>query len=407
MRDVSWQAVPGRGSASPAAVIDAELLEERRMAPPGAKQMRRAYGFDEVSIVPGDVTINPELTDISFTLGEVKMRLPFLAAGMDAVVSPRSAAVFSELGGLAVLNLDGLQTRYDDPEGVLQEIAAASEEDVAALLQRIYSQPVRPQLVGERVGEIKRQGALCAVSCTPASAKRLAPLAVEAGIDVLVVQSTVTTARHSSRSLEGLRFEKLCEQVQVPIVVGNTVSFGPCKDLMETGIAAVLVGVGPSVICTTREVLGIGVPQVTAIIDCAAARDAYLRESGRYVPIIADGGIHTGGDLCKALAAGADAVMLGTLLAVAEEAPGRGHHWGMSAPHAELPRGKRVHVGVRASLEKILYGPTSRSDGTENLAGVLRTALGVCGASNIREFQQAEMIIAPSIKTEGKTITSA
>jgi IMP dehydrogenase len=207
--------------------------------------------------------------------------------------------------------------------------------------------------------------------------------------------------------LEGLRFEKLCEQVPVPVVVGNTVSFAPCKDLMETGIAAVLVGVGPSVICTTRDVLGIGVPQVTAIIDCAAARDAYLRESGRYVPIIADGGIHTGGDLCKAFAAGADAVMLGTLLAVAEEAPGRGHHWGMSAPHAELPRGKRVHVGVRASLEKILYGPTSRSDGTENLAGVLRTALGVCGASNIREFQQAEMIIAPSIKTEGKTITSA
>jgi IMP dehydrogenase len=406
MRDVSWQGVPGRGSASPGTVID-ELLEETRMAPPGAKQMRRAYGFDEVSIVPGDVTINPELTDISFTLGDIKLRLPFLASGMDAVVSPRSAAAFSELGGLAVLNVDGLQTRYDDPDGVLQEIAAAGEGEIAGLLQKIYSQPARAELIGERIREIKRKGALCAVSCTPATAKRVAPVAVEAGVDVFVVQSTVTTARHSSRSLEGLRFEKLCEQVPVPVVVGNTVSFAPCKDLMETGIAAVLVGVGPSVICTTREVLGMGVPQVTAIIDCAAARDVYQRESGRYVPIIGDGGIHTGGDLCKAFAAGADAVMLGTLLAVAEEAPGRGYHWGMSAPHAELPRGKRVHVGVRASLEKILYGPTSRSDGTENLARVLRTALGVCGAGNIREFQQAEMIIAPSIKTEGKTITSA
>ncbi len=406
MRDVGWQGVPGRASAS-SAVIDAEQREEMRLAPPGAKQMRRAYGFDEVAIVPGDVTINPELVDISFALGDVKLRLPFLAAGMDAVVDPRSAAVFSQLGGLAVLNVDGLQTRYGDPESVLREIAAAPQETVGALLQRIYSQPVRLDLVGERVRAVKREGALCAVSCTPANAKRFAPVAVEAGVDVFVVQSTVTTARHSSRSLEGLRFDKLCEQVPVPVIVGNTVSFGPCKDLMETGIAAVLIGVGPSVICTTRDVLGIGVPQVTAIIDCAAARDAFERESGRYVPIIADGGIHTGGDLCKAFAAGADAAMLGTLLAVAEEAPGGGYHWGMSAPHAELPRGKRVHVGVRASLEKILYGPTSRSDGTENLAGVLRTALGVCGASNVREFHQAEMVIAPSIKTEGKTITSA
>ncbi len=407
MRDVSWQGVPGRGSASPAGVVDAELLQERRLAPEGAKQMRRAYGFDEVAIVPGDVTINPELTDVSFSLGNVKLRLPFIAAAMDAVVSPRSAAAFSDLGGLAVLNVDGLQTRYDDPDTVLNDIVTASDAEVAPLLQKIYSASVKPNLIGERVTDIKRRGALCAVSCTPASAKRVAPIAVEAGVDIFVVQSTVTTARHSSRSLEGLRFEKLVQQVPVPVVVGNTVSFGPCKDLMETGIAAVLVGVGPSVICTTREVLGIGVPQVTAVIDCAAARDAYLRESGRYVPIIADGGIHTGGDLCKAFAAGADAAMLGTLLAVAEEAPGRGYHWGMSAPHAELPRGKRVHVGVRASLNKILYGPTSRSDGTENLAGVLRTALGVCGAANIREFHQAEMIIAPSIKTEGKNITSA
>ena len=407
MRDVGWQGVPGRGSLSLTPTVDPELREGAHVGPPGAKQMRRAYGFDEVSIVPGDVTINPELTDVSFTLGNLKLELPFLAAGMDAVVSPRSAVVFSQLGGLAVLNLDGLQTRYDDPDAVFAEIAASPKSEVGALLQRAYSQPVRLELVGERVSAIKRQGALCAVSCTPGNAKRFAQPAVEAGADVFVVQGTVTTARHSSRSVEGLRFEKLCQQVPVPVVVGNTVSFGPCKDLMETGIAAVLVGVGPSCICTTREVLGIGVPQVTATIDCAAARDQYFQESGRYVPIITDGGIHAGGDLCKAFAAGADAVMLGTLLAVAEEAPGGGYHWGMSAPHAELPRGKRIHVGVRSSLKKIIDGPTSRSDGTENLAGVLRTALGVCGAGTIREFQQAEMVIAPAIKTEGRSFASA
>ena len=407
MRDVGWQNVPGRATASPTATVDTELPEGKEMGPPGAKQMRRAYGFDEVSIVPGDVTINPELTDISFTVGGVRLELPFIAASMDAVVSPRSAARFSELGGLAVLNLEGLQTRYEDTEAVLEEIASAPQAEVGALLQRAYAQPVCPELIGERVQEIKRLGGRCAVSCTPANAKRFAPAAVEAGIDIFFVQSTVTTARHSSHSLEGLRFDKLCQQIPVPVVVGNTVSFGPCKDLMETGVAGVLVGVGPSCICTTREVLGIGVPQVTAVIDCAAAREAYLRESGRYVPIIADGGIHFGGDLCKAFAAGADAAMLGTLLAVAEEAPGRGYHWGMSAPHAELPRGKRVHVGVRTSLERILFGPTSRSDGTENLAGVLHTALGVCGASNIREFQQAELIIAPAIKTEGRNFAPA
>ncbi len=404
MRDAGWQDVPPRVPASLASTI---VREEDAMAPPGAKQMRRAYGFDEVAIVPGDVTLNPELTDISFTLGDLKLPLPFIAAAMDAIVDPRSAVVFNKLGGLAVLNLEGVQTRYEDPDGVLAEITAADMTEVGAILQKIYSQPVRVELIGERIGEIKRQGALCAVSCTPAHAKKLAPLAVEAGVDVFVVQSTVTTARHISRSLEGLRFEKLCQQLPVPVVVGNTVSYGPCKELMETGVAAVLVGVGPSCICTTREVLGIGVPQVTATIDCAAARDQHFREKGRYVPIITDGGIHAGGDLCKAFAAGADAVMLGTLLAVAEEAPGRGYHWGMSSFHPELPRGTRVQVGRRSTLKKVLHGPTSRSDGTENLTTVLRTALGVCGAGNIREFQQVQLMIAPAIKTEGRSFASA
>lgn len=404
MRDIGWQDVPAR---VPASLVPTVEPREEAMAPPGAKQMRRAYGFDEVAIVPGDVTLNPELTDISFSLGDIKLPLPFIAAAMDAIVDPRSAVVFNQLGGLAVLNLEGVQTRYEDPEGVLAEIASARIDEVGALLQRIYSQPVKPALIGERIRQVKSAGALSAVSCTPANAKKFAPLAVEAGVDVFFVQSTVTTARHISRSLEGLRFEKLCQQLPVPVVVGNTVSFGPCKELMETGVAGVLVGVGPSCICTTREVLGIGVPQVTATIDCAAARNAYFRESGRYVPIITDGGIHSGGDLCKAFAAGADAVMLGTLLSSAEEAPGRGHHWGMSAPHPELPRGTRVTVGVRNNLKKILHGPTSRSDGTENLAGILRTALGVCGAGNVREFQQVELMIAPAIKTEGRTFASS
>jgi IMP dehydrogenase len=371
-------------------------------APPSAKIMRRAYGFDEVAIVPGAVTVNPELTDISFTLGDLHFSLPILAAAMDAVVDPRFAVDFYQMGGLAALNLEGVQTRYDDPAAILEEIAAAPKSQVTALLQKVYSQPIRTELIGTRVREIKSRGALCAVSCTPANTKRFAPLAVEAGVDIFVAQSTVTSARHISRSPTGLNFEHLVRVMPVPVVVGNTVSYGACKELMETGIAAVLVGVGPGAACTTREVLGIGVPQVTATIDCAAARDQYYRESGRYVPIITDGGIVKAGDMCKAFAAGADAVMLGSILAGTVEAPGRGHHWGMATPHAELPRGTRVTVGVTTTLQRVLFGPTSRTDGTENLVGALRTAMGVCGVRTIQEFQKVELVIAPSIKTEGK-----
>jgi IMP dehydrogenase len=364
--------------------------------------MRRAYGFDEVAIVPGTVTVNPELTDISFALGDLQLALPILAAAMDAVVDPRFAVDFHEMGGLAVLNLEGIQTRYDDPAAILEEIAAAPKSQVTSLLQKAYSEPIRLELIGTRTRDTKARGALCAVSCTPANTKRFAPLAVEAGVDVLVVQSTVTSARHISRSPTGLNFEDLVRVMPVPVVVGNTVSYAACKELMKAGVAAVLVGVGPGAACTTREVLGIGVPQVTATIDCAAARDQYYQESGRYVPIITDGGIVTAGDMCKAFAAGADAVMLGSILAGAIEAPGHGHHWGMATPHAELPRGTRVTVGVTTTLQRVLFGPTSRTDGTENLVGALRTAMGVCGARTIREFQKVELVVAPSIKTEGK-----
>ncbi|MCH8948808.1 MAG: GuaB3 family IMP dehydrogenase-related protein [Chloroflexi bacterium] len=378
------------------------------MSVPQAKQMRRAYGFDEVAIVPGDLTVNPAMTEVSFRIDQLEFSLPIMASAMDAVVDPEFAIAFSKLGGLAVLNLEGVQTRYEDPAGVLEEIAATSQEESTRLLQKAYATPIKPELIGERIRQIKSADAVCAVSCTPANTKAFAPIAKEAGADVLVVQSTVTTARHNSYSEKGLTFPELVEQMApMPVVVGNTVSFGACKELMETGVAAVQVGVGPGSACTSREVLGIGVPQVTATMDCAAARDQYYRESGRYVPIITDGGIRSGGDLCKAFAAGADAVMLGSILAACEEAPGGGHHWGMATPNTDLPRGMRVPVGVDTTLQKVIHGPTSRTNGTENLIGALRTAMSMCGARAIRDFQQAELVVAPSIKTEGKQIQRA
>lgn len=366
------------------------------------RELRRAYGFDEVALVPGDVTINPNQTDVSFNIGQFTFQIPVLASAMDAVVDPSFAIALGKLGGLAVLNLDGLQTRYDKPDDVLAEIAKSFDNEVTSLLQKAYSSPIKEKLVGERVKAIKDGGVVSAVSVTPANTKRLAPIAVEAGLDILVVQSTVTTAHHISKSYRGLIFSELCEQMPVPVVVGNCVSYSAALELLRTGIAGFLVGVGPGSACTTREVLGVGVPQVTATMDCAAARDDYLQESGRYIPLITDGGIHTGGDMCKAFASGADAVMLGSTFALTEEAPGRGYHWGMATPDAALPRGTRIKVGICGSLKKILFGPSSVTNGTENLVGAVRTALGVCGARNIKEMHRTEVVIAPSIKTEGK-----
>ena len=372
-------------------------------SPAPAKSMSHAYGFDEVAIVPGVYTVNPELTDVSFQIGEHSFAVPVLAAALDAVVDPVFAGKIGRLGGLAVLNLEGIHTRYEDPAPLLVEFAAADKTKVTELLQHAYEQPIQLNLIGDRVRQIKAEGAKVAVSCTPANAKKFAPVAVEAGCDIFVVQSTVTTARHVSRSLEGLRFERLTEEFDVPIVVGNTVGYAATRELMECGVDGVLVGVGPGAICTSREVLGIGVPQVSATIECAQARNDYFAETGRYVPIITDGGIQKSGDLCKAIVAGADAVMLGTLFAGTEEAPGRGSSWGMATPHAELPRGSRITVGVNSTLERVLFGPTHRNDGSENLIGALRTAMGMCGAQTLREFQEAELVIAPAIKTEGKS----
>jgi IMP dehydrogenase len=372
------------------------------MARPKFRELRRSYGFDEVAIVPGDVTINPDQTNIELEIEGFTLAIPVLASAMDGVTNVRTAITLSKLGGLGVLHLEGVQTRYDDPEEMLIEISRAPADKVTPLLQKVYSAPIKENLIGERIAAIKKAGAVCAVSVTPANTKRFAPLTAQAGADILVVASTVTTARHTSKSYEGLIFPKLRKLVSMPVIVGNCVSYSACLELMETGISAVLVGVGPGAACTTRQVLGVGVPQITATMDCAQARDDYQRQSGRYVPIITDGGFRNGGDICKAVAAGADGVMLGSVLAQAREAPGLGYHWGMANPHPALPRGTRIKVGTTGTMEQILFGPTSVTDGSQNLMGALRTALGVCGARDIKEMHKAEMVIAPSITTEGK-----
>jgi IMP dehydrogenase len=372
------------------------------MATPEFKQLRHAYGFDDVAIVPGDVTINPDQTDIDFKIEGFTFSIPIIASAMDAVTDVNFAILMSQLGGLAVLNLEGLQTRYDNPRDILSQIARASDAEITPLLQKVYSQPIKEDLIGQRIQAIKKAGAICAVSVAPTNTKRFAPIAAEAKADIFIVQSTVTSARHISKSYRGLIFSELRQSIPMPIIVGNCVSYSACLELMRTGISGVLVGVGPGAACTTREVLGVGVPQITATMDCAAARDEYQRESGRYVPIITDGGFRKGGDLCKAFAAGADAVMIGSILAQAKEAPGLGYHWGMSHPHPALPRGTRIKVGTTGSLEQILFGPASVTDGSQNLVGAVRTALGICGALTIPEMHQVEMIVAPSITTEGK-----
>ena len=367
------------------------------------KTLESAYGFDDVAIVPGAVTTNPEMVTTNFTLGEHTFPVPIIASSMDGVVDPKFAVKMSQLGGLAVLNLDGVWTRYEDADAVLEEIAAADLETSTKIIQRVYQEPIKEHLVGQRVEEIKAGGAMAIVGTTPQNTKKYAPIAKDAGVDFFVVASTVTTARHMSHSLKGLQLDDLVRQMAgVPILVGNTVDFTATLELMETGIHAVLIGVGPGAACTSREVLGIGMPQVTATIETAHARDVYFERTGRYVPIITDGGIRTGGDVAKSICAGADAVMIGSPFAGTIGAPGRGFHWGMATPNQELPRGVRVKIGQTHSVETLLFGPTSKTDGTENLVGALRTSMATCGALTIQDFHDARMIIAPSIKTEGK-----
>ena len=371
------------------------------------RKARVTYGFDEIALVPGDVTINPNEVDISFRLPRrdaepIKLNIPILASAMDGVVDVNIAILMGKLGGLGVLNLEGVQTRYENPGEVLAEVVAADKEKATSLIQKLYQEPIREELIARRVKEIKEAGVISAVSSIPQKAERFGAIAQEAGVDVFVVQSTVSTVRHISTEYKTLDLGSFCRAMKMPVIVGNTVTFNATRELMQTGVAALLIGVGPGAACTSRGVLGLGVPQVTATVDCAAARDHHFKKTGRYVPIITDGGMSKGGDVCKALACGSDAVMVGSAFAKAKEAPGRGTHWGMATPHANLPRGTRIKVGVTGSLKQILFGPAEVDDGSQNLVGAITTCMGNVGAASIREFQDTEIIIAPSIKTEGK-----
>ena len=366
------------------------------------KRARRCYGFDEVALVPGRVTVNPNEVDTRFEIDARKFRVPILAAAMDGVVDVRFAVEMSKLGGLAVLNLDGVQTRYKEPDKVLERIANASSLEATGLVQSIYLEPIKEKLVSARIEEIKKKKAHAVVSCIPQNAERFHKLAEEAGADIFVVQSTVTTAKHISKAYKALDLSKFCASSKIPVILGNCVTYDTTLELLETGAAGLLIGVGPGAACTTRGVLGIGVPQITATVDAAAARDHYYKKTGRYIPMITDGGMRNGGDICKAFAAGADAVMIGSAFARAKEAPGKGYHWGMATSHANLPRGTRIKVGVSGTLKEILFGPAKVDDGSQNLMGALQTSMGSLGAANICSMHEVEMIIAASIQTEGK-----
>jgi len=366
------------------------------------RRARRCYGFDEIALVPGTVTVNAAEVDTTWRIGQLSFKAPFLASAMDGVVDVAFAIAMGKLGGLAVLNLDGVQCRYDDPATAIAKIIKGDVEETTNLVQELYKRPIQEKLIARRIEQIKAAQVPCAVSTIPQNAERFGAIAQEAGCDLFVVQSTVTTARHLATAYKPLDFTKFTRAMRIPIIAGNTVTYDQSLELMDTGISGLLVGVGPGAACTTRGVLGVGVPQVTATVDCAAARDFSYKKSGRYVPIITDGGMRNGGDICKAFACGSDAVMVGSAFAKAKEAPGRGYHWGMAYPHSSLPRGTRIYVGTTGTLEQILFGPAQTDDGSQNLMGAITTCMGTVGAKTMKEFQLTEIIIAPSIQTEGK-----
>jgi len=366
------------------------------------RRARRCYGFDEIALVPGAQTVNPNEVDTSFEIAGKKFKVPILAAAMDGVVDVKFAVAMSKLGGIAVLNLDGIQTRYENPDSVLEDIANATPQKATELIQSVYTTPIKEKLVSKRVREIKNKGAVAVVSCIPANAEKFSKLAISSGADMFVVQSTVTTTRHIAKQYKTLDLYNFCKKTKIPVILGNCVTYETTLELMDTGAAGLLIGVGPGAACTTRGVLGIGVPQVTATVDAAGARDFYLKRTGKYIPIITDGGMNRGGDICRAFACGADAVMIGSSFARAKEAPGRGFHWGMATSHMNLPRGTRIQVGCTGLLKEILFGPARVDDGSQNLIGALKTSMGSLGASNLKEMHDVEIIIAPSIQTEGK-----
>ncbi|MDQ3962388.1 MAG: GuaB3 family IMP dehydrogenase-related protein [Actinomycetota bacterium] len=368
------------------------------------KSGRRAYGFDDIAVVPSRRTRDPDDVDISWEIDAFKFELPLLAAAMDGVVSPRSAIEIGRLGGLAVLNLEGLQTRFDDPDAILAEIAELPDGEATVRMQEIYKEDIKEELIFKRIREVKDAGVIAAASLTPQRVERYNKLALEAELDILVIQGTVVSAEHVSTRTEPLNLKRFISTYDIPVIVGGCASYSTALHLMRTGAMGVLVGVGPGAACTTRGVLGIGVPQATAIADAAGARIRHLDETGRYCHVIADGGMRTGGDIAKAIACGADAVMIGSPLAAASEAPGRGYHWGMATFHPTLPRGARVKTSTLGTLEEVLVGPAHENDGRMNLFGALRTSLATCGYANIKEFQKAEVMVAPALKTEGKSL---
>jgi IMP dehydrogenase len=372
------------------------------------KVARRAYGIDEIALVPGPRTLDPELADTRWQLGGIEREIPIIASAMDGVVDTRMAVELSKLGALGVLNLEGIQTRYSDPNPILDRIAAVGKEAFVPLMQELYAQPVQPELITQRITDIKAQGGIAAVSLTPVGAVKYGKIVAQAGADLCFVQATVVSTAHlSPDSITPLDLAAFCQEMPMPVILGNCVTYEVTLNLLKAGTAGILVGIGPGAACTSRGVLGVGIPQATAVSDCAAARDDFQKDTGRYIPIIADGGIVTGGDICKCIASGADAVMIGSPFARATEAPGRGYHWGMATPSPVLPRGTRINVGTTGTLQQILRGPAQLDDGTHNLLGALKTSMGTLGAKDLKEMQQVEVVIAPALLTEGKVYQKA
>lgn len=372
------------------------------------KTARRAYGIDEIALVPGPRTLDPSLANTRWTIGGIERDIPIIASAMDGVVDVNMAVRLSQLGAIGVINLEGVQTRYDDPNPQLDRIAAVGKDEFVGLMQELYAEPIKEELIAKRIREVKEQGGIAAVSATPVAALKFGSAIAEAGADLLFIQATVVSTAHlSPEAVTPLDLAKFCQDMPMPVALGNCVTYEVALNLMKAGAAAVMVGIGPGAACTSRGVLGVGVPQATAVSDCAAARDDYFRETGIYVPIIADGGLVTGGDICKCIACGADAVMIGSPFARAAGAPGRGFHWGMATPSPVLPRGTRINVGTTGTLEEILVGPAKLDDGTHNLLGALKTSMGTLGAKDLKEMQQVEVVIAPSLLTEGKVYQKA
>lgn len=372
------------------------------------KTARRAYGIDEIALAPGNRTLDPSLADTKWRIGNIEREIPIIASAMDGVVDVRMAVGLSKLGALGVINLEGIQTRYENPEPILDRIASVGNSEFVGLMQELYAEPIKPELITQRIKEIKQLGGIAAVSATPAGASKFGKVTADAGADLFFVQATVVSTAHlSPESIVPLDLATFCQDMPMPVLLGNCVTYEVTLNLMKAGAAGVLVGIGPGAACTSRGVLGVGVPQATAIADCAAARDDFFQQTGKYIPVIADGGLITGGDICKCIACGADGVMIGSPFARAAEAPGRGYHWGMATPSPVLPRGTRIKVATTGSLEQILIGPAGLDDGTHNLLGALKTSMGTLGAKNIKEMQQVEVVIAPSLLTEGKVYQKA